>query len=108
MSLAKPFSRKFGSNVGKIRFREAPKGMVPKDLKIIRTKPFTPEQHNSNCGPCHAKMVLLTTTFSSGDRFLDHYDLAALEDPDFYPDGRDLGENCIFNETASFLGPGYG
>jgi len=77
-------------------FREAPKGTVPKDLKLIRTKPFTAEQHNSNCGSCHAKMVPLTATFKSGDRFFDHYDLATLEDPDFYPDGRDLGENYTY------------
>jgi tetratricopeptide (TPR) repeat protein len=76
--------------------REAPKGTVPKDLKIIRTKPFTAEQHNSNCGSCHAKLVPLTATFKPGDRFFDHFDLATLEDPDFYPDGRDLGENCTY------------
>jgi tetratricopeptide (TPR) repeat protein len=76
--------------------REAPKGIVPKDLKIIRTKPFTVEQHNSNCGTCHAKMNPLTVGFTPGDRFFDHYDLATLEDPDFYPDGRDLGENYTY------------
>ena len=76
--------------------REAPKGTVPKDLKIIRTKPFTVEQHNSNCGTCHAKMDPLTVGFTPGDRFFDHYNLATLEDPDFYPDGRDLGENYTY------------
>lgn len=76
--------------------RDAPKGTVPKDLKIIRTKPFTPDQHNSSCAPCHAKMVPLTTTFKPGDRYFDHYDLVTLEDPDFYPDGRDLGENYTY------------
>jgi tetratricopeptide (TPR) repeat protein len=76
--------------------REAPKGTVPKDLKIIRTKPFTIEQHNSNCGTCHAKMDPLTVGFTPGDRFFDHYNLATLEDPDFYPDGRDLGENYTY------------
>jgi tetratricopeptide (TPR) repeat protein len=77
-------------------FREATKGTVPKDFKIILTKPFTAEQHNSNCGSCHAKMVPLTATFKPGDRFFDHFDLATLEDPDFYPDGRDLGENYTY------------
>jgi tetratricopeptide (TPR) repeat protein len=76
--------------------REVPKGTAPKDLKIIRTKPFTVEQHNSNCGTCHAKMNPLTVSFTPGDRFFDHYDLATLEDPDFYPDGRDLGENYTY------------
>jgi len=76
--------------------KDTPKGTVPKDLKIIRTKPFTPEQHNSSCAPCHAKMVPLTTTFKPGDRYFDHYDLVTLENPDFYPDGRDLGENYTY------------
>ncbi len=76
--------------------REAPKGTVPKDLKIIRTKPFTAEQHNASCSVCHAKMSPLTPTFTPGDRFFDHFDLATLEDPDFYPDGRDLGENYTY------------
>lgn len=77
-------------------FREAPKGTVPKDMKIIRTKPFTPDQHNATCGPCHARMVPLTATFKPGERFFDHYDLITLENPDFYPDGRDLGENYTY------------
>ena len=73
--------------------REAFKGTVPSDLKIIRTKTFTVDQHNSSCGPCHAKMQPLTTSFRPGDRYFDHYDLTTLEDQDFSPDGRDLGEN---------------
>ncbi len=73
--------------------REAPKGTIPSDLKIIRTKLFTVEQHNSSCGPCHAKMQPLTTTFRPGDRYFDHFDLVTFEDQDFSPDGRDLGEN---------------
>ena len=76
--------------------RAAPKGKPPKDLKIISVAPFTPDQHNTTCAPCHAKMVPMTTTFRPGDRYFDHYDLAALEDPDFYPDARDLGENYTF------------
>jgi len=32
----------------------------------------------------------------AGERFFDHYDLAALEDTDFSPDGRDLGENYTY------------
>jgi len=76
--------------------RAAPKGQPPRDLKIISVARFTPDQHNATCAPCHAKMVPLTTTFRPGDRYFDHYDLATLEDPDFYPDGRDLGENYTF------------
>jgi len=68
-------------------------GPNPQDLKIIRTKPFTPEQINSMCGSCHAKMSPVSASFKPGDRYFDHFDLTTLEHPDFYPDGRDLGEN---------------
>ena len=74
----------------------APKGQTPSDLKIISVKKFTPEQHNASCGSCHAKTSPLTTTFPPGERFFDHFDLATLENPDFYPDGRDLGENYTY------------
>ncbi len=73
--------------------REAPQGTVPPDLKIISTKKFTVQQHNDTCSPCHAKIIPLTHSYTPGERFFDHYDLSALEDPDFYPDARDLGEN---------------
>ena len=76
--------------------RETPKGEPLKDPKIIVTRTFTVEQHNSSCGPCHAKMSPVSPAFTPGERFFDHYDLAALEDPDFSPDGRDLGENYTF------------
>jgi len=76
--------------------RELPPGEAPDDLKIIVTREFSPEQINSLCAPCHAKMHPLTTTFQPGDRYFDHYDLSTLEHPDFYPDGRDLGENYTY------------
>ena len=76
--------------------REAPEGKPPEDLKIIRTAEFTPAQHNATCAPCHAKMTPITSAFRPRDRFFDHCDLTTLEDPDFYPDGRDLGENYTF------------
>lgn len=65
----------------------------PKDLKIVRLKPFTAEQINSLCGSCHAKLSPVSASFQPGDRFFDRFDLTTLEHPDFYPDGRDLGEN---------------
>ena len=74
----------------------APKGQVPPDLKIISVKKFTHEQHNASCGSCHAKTAPLTTVFPPGDRFFDHFDLVTLENPDYYPDGRDLGENYTY------------
>ncbi len=84
--------------------KEAPKGTVPEDLKTIRGgRSFTVEQNNAACAPCHAQMTPLTTSFMPGERFFDHYDLATLEDPDFYPDGRDLGENYTY--TLWLLSP---
>ena len=74
----------------------APKGQVPPDLKIISVKKFTHEQHNAACGSCHAKVSPLTMDFPPGGRFFDHFDLVTLENPDYYPDGRDLGENYTY------------
>lgn len=66
------------------------------DLRLIRTKVFNHEQMNDLCAPCHAKMVPLDTHYRPGERYFDHYDLITLENRDFYPDGRDLGENYTF------------
>lgn len=68
----------------------------PEDPRIIRTKSFDAQQINALCAPCHAKMIPLTAGFRPGDRYFDHFDLVALEHPDFYPDGRDLGENYTY------------
>lgn len=74
--------------------QEAGKGNVPKDMKLIRGgRSFTHEQQNASCASCHAKTVPLTASFGPGDRYFDHFDLVAYENPDYYPDGRDLGEN---------------
>ncbi len=83
--------------------RTAPKGQLPLDLKIISVKKFTHEQHNASCGACHAKMSPLTTAFPPGKRFFDHFDLVTLENPDYYPDGRDLGENYTY--TSWLMSP---
>jgi tetratricopeptide (TPR) repeat protein len=83
--------------------KDTPKGQQPKDKKIVSVKKFTPEQHNAACSGCHAKMSPVTATFTPGDRFFDHYDMAALEDQDFYPDGRDLGENYTY--TSWLMSP---
>jgi len=82
---------------------EAGQGAVPADLKIISVKKFTVAQHNDSCGSCHAKAVVLTNNFKPKERFFDHFDLATLEDPDFYPDGRDLGEN--YTHTTWLMSP---
>ncbi len=77
-------------------FSKLREGQTAPDLKLISTAPFTAEQNNALCAPCHAKMQPLTTTFQPGDAYFDHFDLATLEDQDFYPDGRDLGENYTY------------
>lgn len=81
--------------------REAPKGTVPKDLKMIRGgRSFTVDQNNAACSSCHAKSTPLTPTYVLGERFFDHYDLVTLENPDYYPDGRDLGENYTYTSWS--------
>ncbi|HPF50176.1 MAG TPA: ammonia-forming cytochrome c nitrite reductase subunit c552 [Draconibacterium sp.] len=74
------------------------KGKVPDDIKIIVTKTFTKEQHNASCAPCHAKMRPITPGYTPGDRYFDNYDLTTFENADFYPDGRDLGENYTYTQ----------
>ncbi|KIX14352.1 multiheme c-type cytochrome [Dethiosulfatarculus sandiegensis] len=77
---------------------EAPPGIVPEDLRIKRGgRDFTHEQNNATCSTRHAKSIALSTSFEPGDDFWDHYDLVTMEHPDFYPDGRDLGENYTYN-----------
>ena len=71
----------------------AASGDEPDDLKLISTKPFSVEQTNSMCNSCHAKMNPVSAAFKPGDKYFDHFSLITLENPDFYPDGRDLGEN---------------
>jgi len=66
------------------------------DYKIISVKKFNSSQLNSSCAPCHAKMRPITNSFTPGDDYFDHYDLTTLEDRDFYPDARDLGENYSY------------
>lgn len=83
--------------------REAPREKKPEDIKIISWKNFTSEQKNAACSVCHAKMSPITSNFAPGERFFDHFDLVTLEDPDFYPDGRDLGENYTY--TSWLMSP---
>lgn len=77
----------------KLYEQAAQDGQKPDKLGLISTHVFSPEQMNSMCNSCHAKMSVITPSFTPGDRYFDHYDLITLENPDFYPDGRDLGEN---------------
>lgn len=86
--------------------RRLPKGEKPADtmdFKLIRTKKFTPAQHNDACNSCHSKVMPLTAGYRTPERFFDHFDLVTLENPDFYPDGRDLGEN--YTQTSWRMSP---
>ncbi len=74
-------------------FKNLKEGEEPKELGLISTKVFTQEQHNDACSPCHAKMNPITPSYTPGDKYFDNYNLTTLEDRDFYPDGRSLGEN---------------
>jgi len=78
--------------------KEAGEGNTPEDLKIIVTASFDNHQTNAMCGPCHAKMYPISSNFMPGDLYFDHFGLIALEDRDFYPDGRDLGENYTYTQ----------
>ena len=80
------------------------KGEKLTDLKLIRFhEDLTLQQRDATCAPCHAKMTPLTRDFAPGELFFDHYDLLSYENPDFYPDGRDLGEN--YTQTAWMANP---
>ena len=74
-------------------FRAIPEGQVPTKLGLHSLKNVEPEEINDSCGSCHSKSMPLSVSFGPGDRFFDHFDLVTFESRDFYPDGRDLGEN---------------
>jgi tetratricopeptide (TPR) repeat protein len=86
-------------------FREAQaRGEVPPaDPGLLSYKGLDPGGSSETCLPCHAKAGVLTDHYRAGERFLDHHSLVTLEDPDFHPDGRDLGEN--YTATTWLLGP---
>jgi tetratricopeptide (TPR) repeat protein len=79
------------------------KDSVPEDLGLISTKAFSAEQMNSLCNSCHAKMSPITASFKPGEKYFDHFDLVTIEHADFYPDGRDLGEN--YTMTSWLMSP---
>lgn len=65
----------------------------PGDLKLIAWKDLTTEQQNDACSVCHTKGAPITEKFETGDKYWNHYDLTTFEHPDYYANGRDLGEN---------------
>jgi tetratricopeptide (TPR) repeat protein len=90
-----------GPCAGHIAIAKAtPKGQPLPELRLIRTKTMPAQQRNDLCLSCHAKASPLTLAFRSGERFFDHFDPVTLEDPDFYPDGRDLGENYTYTSWS--------
>ncbi len=89
-----------GPSAGHVQlFRELPTNQpAPADIKLIVLSKLTTEQRNATCAPCHAKMSPVTMNFAPGDRYFDHFDLVGFEHADFYPDGRDLGENYTYTQ----------
>jgi tetratricopeptide (TPR) repeat protein len=80
-------------------FREHPGNQpVPADLKLVVVRKLGTEQRNALCAPCHAKMSPVTASFAPGEQYFDHFDLVTFEHADFYPDGRDLGENYTYTQ----------
>ena len=84
-------------------FSELKEGQRAADPKIISTKKFSTDQLNHSCAVCHAKAGPISQSFRPGDRFFDHFNLVTLESPDYYADGRDLGENYTF--TSWLMSP---
>ena len=93
-----------GSGVEHLKvMREKNGNVAAVDNRIISTRQFSVDQTNEMCAPCHAKGAPITEAFTPGERYFDHFDLVTLEDPDFFPDGRDLGENYTY--TSWLLSP---
>ena len=76
--------------------RAAPEGEPPADLKILRYEraDHRAEQHLLRALPRqrHADQH----AFHARRGFFDHSDLVTYEHADYYPDGRDLGENYTY------------
>ncbi len=74
-------------------FKNLKNGEKPKDIGLVVTSTFTQQQNTDACATCHSKMIPITPSYMPGEKYFDNYNLTTLEDPDFYPDGRSLGEN---------------
>ncbi len=76
-----------------------PDGKGVEDWALVVVTPeygFTAHQTNAACSNCHAKMSPLNADYKVGEDFFQHYDLVTYEQADYYPDGRDLGENYTY------------
>jgi tetratricopeptide (TPR) repeat protein len=90
-----------GSAVEHVRVcSRAEPGTPPEDLKIavIRPPKYSSKIAADACAICHAKASPLTVSYEPGDDFFDHFDTGILDLPDYYPDGRDLGENYTYTQ----------
>jgi tetratricopeptide (TPR) repeat protein len=81
----------------------AKKHEVPSDVGLISFKKITPAQRSDACASCHAKMGMIAEGFQTGDHYFDYFNLITFENEDFYPDGRDLGENYTY--TSWLMSP---
>lgn len=81
-------------------FSEAEKkGFVPDSIylsTVTQDCGYSADQVNTSCSYCHAKIISLTPLYRPGDTFFQHFDLITYENPDYYADGRDLGENYTY------------
>ena len=75
-------------------------GTTPSQLGLVSFKDLSHAQRNDSCGSCHAKASLITGGFRIGDKFYDHFSLAAYENSDYFPDGRDIGENYTYTSWS--------
>ncbi len=74
-------------------FKEAPKGTVPENMELIGWWEMSRDAQDTACAGCHTKGGPITDSFETGELYWAHYALTTFEDIDYYPDGRDLGEN---------------
>jgi tetratricopeptide (TPR) repeat protein len=84
-------------------FKNLKEGEEPNEVGLIVTSHFTQAQNNDSCATCHAKMSPITPSYLPGDKYFDNYTITTLEDRDFYPDGRSLGEN--YTMTGWMMNP---
>ena len=78
-------------------------GKVPEDMKmimVVQSHGSKPEEVDAACSCCHTKGAAITPSYLPGEEYYDHYDLATYENIDYYPDGRDLGENYTYTSWS--------
>jgi tetratricopeptide (TPR) repeat protein len=88
-------------------YQEAAKTGIEPDSFYVKTftqsRGYSADIVNATCAYCHAKAISLTPEYVLGDDFFQHYDLVGPENSDYYPDGRDLGEN--YSYTSWLMSP---